>query len=160
MPSFDIVSQVNSHELTNAVDQAARELKNRYDLRGTNARVELEGFVIKAFAANEFQLKQVTDLLRPRLAARGIDLRSMESGPVETNLAEARQSITIKQGVDQANVKKIVAVIKESKLKIDTSITGDKLRVTGKKRDELQLAIALLKKADLPIPVQFENFRD
>ena len=160
MPSFDVVSQVNAHELTNAVDQASRELKNRYDLRGTSARFELEGFVIKAFAANEFQLKQVTDLLRPRLAARGIDLRAMDSGAVETNLQEARQTITIKQGIDQANGKKIAAMVKESKLKVDASINGDKLRVSGKKRDDLQMVIALLKKADLPIPVQFENFRD
>ena len=160
MPSFDIVSQVNAHELTNAVDQAVRELKNRWDLRGTNARFELEGLVIKASAANEFQLKQVTDLLRPRLAARGIDLRAMDSGPVETNLSEARQTITIKQGIDQPNAKKIIALVKDAKLKVDASINGDKLRVTGKKRDDLQLVIALLKKADLPIPVQFENFRD
>ena len=160
MPSFDVVSQVNSHELTNAVDQASRELKNRWDLRGTNARFELEGYVIKAFAANEFQLKQVTDLLRPRLAARGIDLRAMDSGAVETNLAEARQTITIKQGVDQPSAKKIVALVKDAKLKVDASINGDKLRVTGKKRDDLQLVIALLKKADLPLPLQFENFRE
>src|ERR1051326_2948993 len=160
MPSFDVVSQVNAHELTNAVDQAARELKNRWDLRGTNARFELEGLVIKASAANEFQLKQVTDLLRPRLAARGIDLRAMDSGPVETNLSEARQTITIKQGIDQPNAKKIIALVKDAKLKVDASINGASLRVSGKKRDDLQLVIALRKKADLPIPVQFENFRD
>lgn len=160
MPSFDIVSQVNKHELSNAIDQANRELANRYDLRGTGAKFVLEEFVITAHAANEFQLKQVTDILRPRLSARGIDLRAMDSGPVETNLAEARQKITIKQGIEQVNAKKIIALIKDSRLKVDASITGDKLRVTGKKRDELQTAIALLKKADLPLPLQFENFRD
>lgn len=160
MPSFDVVSQVNSHELTNAVDQAIRELGNRYDLRGTNARIELEGFVITAHAPNEYQLKQVVDILRPRLAARGIDLRTMDAGPVETNLAEARQKITIKQGIEQVNAKKIVATIKEARLKVDTSITGDKLRVSGKKKDDLQTAIALLRKTELPIPLQFENFRD
>ena len=160
MPSFDIVSQVNQHELTNAVDQAKRELGNRYDLRGTNARIELEGYVITVAAPAEFQLKQVVDILKPRLAARHIDLRAMDPGPVETNLAEARQKITIKQGIEQVNAKKIIATLKEAKLKVDASINGDKLRVTGKKKDDLQVAIALLRKADLPIPLQFENFRD
>jgi len=160
VPSFDVVSQVNPHELTNAVDQARRELGNRYDLRGTNARIELEGYVITAAAANEFQLKQVVDILKPRLAARHIDLRALEAGPVETNLAEARQKITIKQGIEQVNAKKVIAVIKDARLKVDASINGDKLRVTGKKKDDLQTAIALLRKAELPIPLQFENFRD
>ena len=160
MPSFDVVSQVNEHELTNAVDQAKRELGNRYDLRGTNARIELEGYVITVAAPAEFQLKQVVDILKPRLAARHIDLRAMDAGPVETNLAEARQKITIKQGIEQVNAKKIIATIKEAKLKVDASINGDKLRVTGKKKDDLQVAIALLRKADLPLPLQFENFRD
>jgi uncharacterized protein YajQ (UPF0234 family) len=161
MPSFDIVSQIDRHQLTNAVDQAKRELANRYDLRGTNAAIELEKeFELKVTAANEFQLKQVTDLLKPRLAARGIDLRAMEVGPVETNLAEARQKITIKQGIEQVHAKKIQALIKDARLKLDASIAGDKVRVTGKKRDDLQMAIALLKQADLPIPLQFDNFRD
>ena len=161
MPSFDVVSQVDKHQLSNAIDQAKRELANRYDLRGTNAAIEQEKeFELKVVAANEFQLKQVVDLLRPRLAARGIDLRALDVGPVETNLAEARQKITVKQGIEQANAKKVIAVIKESKLKVDASIHGDKLKVTGKKRDDLQLVIALLKKADLPLPLQFENFRD
>jgi hypothetical protein len=160
MPSFDIVSQVNQHELTNAVDQAKRELANRYDLRGTNARIELEGYVITVAAPAEFQLKQVVDILKPRLAARHIDLRTMDPGPVETNLAEARQKITIKQGIEQVNAKKIVALLKEAKLKVEAQINGDKLRVTGKKKDDLQVAIALLRKAELAVPVQFENFRD
>lgn len=160
MPSFDVVSQVNPHELTNAVDQAKRELGNRYDLRGTNARIELEGYVITAAAPSEFQLKQVVDILKPRLAARHIDLRAMDAGPVETNLAEARQKITIKQGIEQVNAKKIIATLKDAKLKVDASINGDKLRVTGKKKDDLQLAIALLRKVEMPIPLQFENFRD
>ena len=160
MPSFDAVSQVDTHQLTNAVDQAKRELDNRYDLRGTNAAIELEGLEIKVKAASEFQLKQVVDLLRPRLAARGIDLRAMEVGPVETNLAEARQKVTIKQGIEQVHARKIQALIKEARLKLDASITGDKVRISGKKRDDLQMAIALLRKADLPIPLQFDNFRD
>jgi uncharacterized protein YajQ (UPF0234 family) len=161
MPSFDVVSQVDKHQLANALDQARRELANRYDLRGTNAAIASEKeFEIKVTAANEFQLKQVTDLLRPRLAARGIDLRALDVGPVETNLAEARQLIKVKQCIEQVNAKKVIAVIKDAKLKVDASINGDKLRVTGKKRDDLQLVIALLTKAELPLPLQFENFRD
>lgn len=160
MPSFDAVSQVDRHQLTNAIDQARRELDNRFDLRGTGASIELEDLVVQCKAANEFQLKQVVDLLRPRLAARGIDLRALEPGPVETNLAEARQKVTIKQGIEQSHGKKIQALIKDARLKLDAAISGDKVRISGKKRDDLQLAIALLKKADLGIPLQFENFRD
>jgi cyclic-di-GMP-binding protein len=160
MPSFDVVSQIDKHQLTNAIDQAQRELANRYDLRGTNAAIELEGLVIQVKAANEFQLKQVIDLLKPRLAARGIDLRALDVGAVETNLAEARQKVTVKQGIEQVNAKKIIAVIKDAKMKVDASINGDKLRVTGKKRDDLQTVIALLKKTELPLPLQFENCRD
>jgi uncharacterized protein YajQ (UPF0234 family) len=160
MPSFDIVSKVDSHELTNAVDQAKRELEKRYDLRGTNARFELEEYVITQFAPSEYQLEQLLDILKPRLAARGIDLKAIELGDVESNLAESRRKITIKQGIEQAQAKKITAKLKESKLKVDSQINGDKLRVNGKKRDDLQAAIAFLRKADLELPLQFENFRD
>lgn len=160
MPSFDIVSEVDKHELTNAVDQAARDLGNRYDLRGTDARFEQEGNVITQFAPSEYQLDQLLDMLRLRLAGRKIDLRAIELGEVLTNLAGARRTITIKQGIEQAQAKKIVAKLKESKLKVDTQITGEKLRVNGKKRDDLQAAMAFLRKAELEIPLQFENFRD
>ena len=160
MPSFDIVSKVDKHELTNAIDQAKRELGNRYDLRGTNARFELEEYVVTQFAPSEYQLDQLLDILRPRLAARGIDLRALDIGEVESNLAESRRKITIKQGIEQAQGKKIIAKLKESKLKVEAQINGDKLRVSGKKRDDLQDAIALLRKAELELPLQFENFRD
>jgi uncharacterized protein YajQ (UPF0234 family) len=160
MPSFDTVSKVDTHELTNAVDQARRELEKRYDLRGTNARFELEGFVITQFAPSEYQLEQLLDILRLRLAARGIDARCLELGEVETNLAGSRRKLTIRQGIEQAQAKKLVASLKEAKLKVEAQIQGDKLRVTGKKRDDLQLAIALLRKADVDLPLQFENFRD
>ena len=160
MPSFDIVSEVDKHEMTNAVDQAKRDLENRYDLRGTNASFTLEGFVVSMTAPSEFNLEQMTEMLHKRLAGRHIDLRALEAGDVETNLAGARQKITIKQGIEQAQAKKIVAKIKEAKLKVDASITGDKLRVTGKKRDDLQLAIAFLRKAELDVALQFNNFRD
>lgn len=160
MPSFDIVSEVDKHEMTNAVDQAKRDLENRYDLRGTGASFTLEGFVVSMTAPSEFNLEQMTEMLHKRLAGRHIDLRALEAGDVETNLAGARQKITIKQGIEQAQAKKIVAKIKEAKLKVDASITGDKLRVTGKKRDDLQLAIAFLRKAELEVALQFNNFRD
>lgn len=160
MPSFDAVSKVDVHELTNAVDQARRELDKRYDLRGSGARFELEGYVISQFAQNEFQLKQLLDILRLRLAARGIDLRCLELGDVEVNLAEARRRITVKQGIEQAAAKKLIAQLKASRLKVEAQINGDKLRVSGKKRDELQSAIALLRQSDVDLPLQFENFRD
>jgi hypothetical protein len=160
MPSFDAVSKVDVHELTNAVDQASRELDKRYDLRGSGARFELEGLVISQFAQNEHQLKQLLEILRLRLAARGIDLRCLELGDVEANLAEARRKITVKQGIEQAAAKKLIAQLKASKLKVEAQINGDKLRISGKKRDELQSAIALLRQDDVEVPLQFENFRD
>lgn len=160
MPSFDIVSEVDTHELTNAVDQANREVSTRFDLRGTSARFELEDNVITQKADNEFQLGQLMDILRARLSARQIDVRAMDVGKVETNLAEARQKVTIKQGIEQPVAKKIIAKIKEAKLKVEAQINGEKIRVTGKKRDDLQTAMALLRKADVEVPLQFENFRD
>jgi cyclic-di-GMP-binding protein len=160
MPYFDAVSKVDSHELSNAVDQANREVAKRYDLRGTNARFELQEYLISQFAQSEYQLNQLLDILRLRLAARGIDPRSLELGEVEVNLSEARRQITIKQGIEQATAKKLVASLKQAKLKVEAQITGDKLRVTGKKRDDLQAAIALLRKCEIDLPLQFENFRD
>ena len=160
MPSFEIVSKADAHELTNAVDQARRDLEHRYDLRGTNARFELDDFVITQFAPNEHQLDQLLEILRLRIAKRGIDLRCLDLGEVESNLAEARRKITVKQGIEQPQAKAIIARLKEAKLKVDAQINGDKLRVSGKKRDDLQAAIALLRKAELEVPLQFENFRD
>ncbi|WP_022977547.1 MULTISPECIES: YajQ family cyclic di-GMP-binding protein [Nevskia] len=161
MPSFDVISEVDKHELTNAIDQARRDLGNRYDLRGTDARFEQEDDnVITQFAPTEYQLDQLLEMLRLRLAGRHIDLRCIELGDVETNLAGARRKITIKQGIEQLQAKKIIAKIKEAKLKVDCQIQGEKLRINGKKRDDLQTTIAFLKKAELEVPLQFENFRD
>jgi uncharacterized protein YajQ (UPF0234 family) len=160
MPSFDVVSEVDKHELTNAVDQANRELANRFDFKGTDAKFELEGYVVTQVAPSAFQLKQMIYILRGRLSARSIDVRCMDVADPLENLGGARQKITVKQGIEQAVSKKLIASIKEAKLKVETQITGDKLRVTGKKRDDLQDAIALLKKADVPLPLQFNNFRD
>lgn len=160
MPSFDVVSKVDAHELTNAVDQARRELDKRYDLKGTGARFELVGLEITQFAPSEYQLDQLLEILRLRLAARGIDPRCLELGTVEVNLAEARRMLTVRQGLEQTQTKQMVARLKEAKIKVDAQIQGDKLRVSGKKRDDLQTAMALLRKVELDLPLQFENFRD
>ncbi len=160
MPSFDIVSEVDRHELTNAVDQANRELRSRFDFRNVDAKFVLDGNVVTQIAPSDFQLKQMLDILRARLVARGIDLRCLDVGEPDVNLAQARQSITIKQGISQPEAKKIVSAIKSARLKVETQINGEKLRVVGKKRDELQLAIALLRAGDFTVPLQFENLRD
>lgn len=160
MPSFDIVSEVDAHELTNAVDQANRELGTRFDFKGVDAQFAREEAVISLHAPSEFQLRQMTDILRARLAARGIDARCLDFGEVETSLAGARQKITVRQGIGRELAKKIQAALKQAKLKVDSQINGDKLRVAGKKRDDLQAAIALLKAAEFEQPLQFDNFRD
>ncbi len=160
MPSFDVVSEVDKHELTNAVDQANRELTTRFDFKGVDATFVLEEDVISQSAPSDFQLQQMTDILRARLSARKIDTKSLEFGDVETNVAGARQKITVKQGIEQKIAKKIAATLKEAKLKVESQINGDKLRVTGKKRDDLQDAMALLRKTDFDLPLQFDNFRD
>lgn len=160
MPSFDIVSEVDKHELTNAVDQANRELKNRFDFKNVAASFELDDSVITQRAPSDFQLQQMLDILRGRLVARGIDLRALDIGEPEISLAEARQKVTVKQGIEQPMAKKVIAKIKDAKLKVEAQINGDKVRVTGKKRDDLQAAIALLRQAEIELPLQFENFRD
>ena len=160
MPSFDAVSKVDSHELTNAVDQATRELDKRYDLRGTGARFAQQEYLITLYAQSEFHLGQLLDILRLRLGARGIDQRCLDLGDVQTNLAGARRVITVKQGIEQLTAKKLVASLKEARLKVDAQINDGKLRVTGKKRDDLQTAMALLRKSSVELPLLFENFRD
>ena len=160
MPSFDVVSEVDKHELTNAVDTANRELGNRFDFKGSDARFELDDALVTQFAPSDFQLKQMLDILRGRLVTRGIDIRCLDIEDPEVNIAEARQKVTIKQGIEQKLAKKIVASIKDAKLKVEAQINGEKLRVSGKKRDDLQDAMALLKKGDYELPLQFENFRD
>ena len=162
MPSFDIVSKLDLHELTNAVDQANRELINRFDFKGTGAVYEREETVVTMKAQAEFQLKQMLDILKQRLASRQIDIRCMEVDDAEANLASAKQKVTLKQGIEQPLAKEIVSLIKGAKLKVEAQIQGDKLRVTGKKRDDLQTAMALLRAAaaDIKMPLQYENFRD
>jgi uncharacterized protein YajQ (UPF0234 family) len=160
MPSFDVISEVDKHELTNAVDQANRELAGRFDFKGTDAKFELDRFEITQHAPSEFQLQQMLDILRARLVSRKIDVRALDVAEPETNLAGARQKITVKQGIEQPVAKKLVAGLKAAKLKVEAQINGDKLRVSGKKRDDLQLAMAVLRKADVELPLQFDNFRD
>jgi uncharacterized protein YajQ (UPF0234 family) len=162
MPSFDVVSEINAHELTNAVDQASRELGQRFDFRDAGASYELneKDFTILMKAKSEFQLKQMVDILRLKVAKRGIDVSCMETKDVEKNLAEARQEIALRHGIDQEVGKKIVKLIKDSKIKVQAGIHGDKVRVTGKNRDDLQEAIALLRKETFDRALQYENFRD
>ncbi|HWU76004.1 MAG TPA: YajQ family cyclic di-GMP-binding protein [Rhodanobacter sp.] len=160
MPSFDVISEVDKHELTNAVDQANRELSNRFDFKGQDASYTLEEFVITQSAPSEFQLQQMLDILRGRLAARKIDIRALDVADPDSNLGGSRQKITVKQGIEQPVAKKLVATLKAAKLKVEAQINGDKLRVTGKKRDDLQAAMAELRKADVELPLQFDNFRD
>lgn len=160
MPSFDVVSEVDTHELTNAVDQANRELTTRFDFRNVEASFELEGSVVAMAAPSEFQVQQMLDILRGRMAARGIDMRCLDAGDVDTNVAGARQKITVKQGIEQKVAKSLIAELKAAKLKVEAQINGDKIRVSGKKRDDLQAAMALLKKSEVELPLQFDNFRD
>lgn len=160
MPSFDVVSEVDKHELSNAVDQANRELTTRFDFKGVDARFELEGYVVTQTAPSVFQLNQMLDILRARLAARSIDVRCLEVAEPLENLGGARRKVTVRQGIEQTVSKKLIAQIKAAKLKVEAQINGDKLRVNGKKRDDLQTAMALLRKTDVDLPLQFNNFRD
>jgi len=160
MPSFDVVSELDMHEVTNAVDQATREVSNRFDFKGTNSRFEQKEDVITLYAEAEFQLNQLLDILEGKLIKRGVDIACMEKGDPESNVAEARQTITLRQGLESLEAKKLVKMVKEKKLKVQAAIQGDKVRITGKKRDDLQSAIALFKEADFEMPLQFNNFRD
>jgi hypothetical protein len=160
MPSFDVVSEINLHELTNAVDQAVRELEQRFDFKGTGATFELEESTVAMSAGADFQLKQMLDILKLRIAKRGIDVSCLEVKDPQITLASARQLVTLKHGIDAETGKKVSKLIKDAKLKVQAQIQGDKVRVTGKKRDDLQEAIAVLRKSDVGIPLQFNNFRD
>jgi uncharacterized protein YajQ (UPF0234 family) len=160
MPSFDVVSELDAHELSNAVDQANREVANRFDFKGTGSKFELADFVISLEAPADFQLKQMLDILSQKLSRRGIDVAAMDPGEPEIALNKARQKVTMRHGVDRDEARKIVKLVKDSKLKVQSQIQGEQVRVTGKKRDDLQQVIQLLKEADLGLPLQFTNFRD
>jgi uncharacterized protein YajQ (UPF0234 family) len=160
MPSFDIVSEVDLHELSNAVDQTNREVGNRFDFKGSNARVEQKETVLTVHAENEFQIRQVLDIMHMRMAKRGIELASLSEGEVHTSGGKATLVINVLQGIDQDSARKLLKKIKESKLKVQSSIQGDKVRVSGKKRDDLQQVISQLDSYDLKQPLQAVNFRD
>ncbi len=160
MPSFDIVSKTDSHEVANAVDQTNREIATRFDFRGTDSRAELTKDTILLIAPSDFQLKQVDEILRNKLAKRQVDIRSLEYKDADVKLNEARQSVEVKQGLDSEKAKKVVKLIKDSNVKVQAAIQGDQVRVTGKKRDDLQAVIAFLREAKFELPLQFENFRD
>ncbi len=161
MPSFDIVSQINSMEIENAVNQANKELANRFDFKGSNAQIVLEKNEIKLSAEDEFKVKTLVEMVMSRLAKRQISLKNVEKcEPDVSPLGHARQIIKIKQGIEAAVAKQITAFIRDSKLKVTTQIQGDAIRVTGKSKDDLQSVIAAVRGKDFPVAVQFQNFRD
>lgn len=160
MPSFDVVSDFDAHEASNGVDQANREVNTRFDFKGTGSKVELDGQVIRLTTQSDFQLKQMLDILRQKLAKRGIDIACLEERAPEMSGSEARQQVILRKGIDSELARKLVKLVKLSKLKVQAAIQGEKLRITGKKRDDLQSVIALLRDADVDLPLQYENFRD
>jgi len=161
MPSFDIVSEVNEVEVRNAVEQTNKEVGTRFDFKGTDARVEQTGKVLTLFADNEFQVEQVKDILLAKFAKRGVDVRCLDEAKVEkVSGNKVKQTVTVKTGIESELAKKIVKLIKDSKLKVQASIQGDEVRVSGAKRDLLQEAIALVRKSIDEFPLQFQNFRD
>jgi len=160
MPSFDAVSEVDQHELDNAVDQAHREITNRFDFKGTSADAKLSDGSVVLTADSDFQIDQMHPILYQKLTSRSIDIACLEAGKVETSGKGVKQTIKIRTGIDKETAKKAVAKIKESKLKVQAQIQGDQLRVTGKKRDDLQSTMRMLESAELGLPLQFQNFRD
>jgi uncharacterized protein YajQ (UPF0234 family) len=161
MPSFDIVSQVNQQEVKNAVEQANKEIQNRYDFKGSDARIEQNELALTVYADDEFKLGQVTDVLRQRMAKRSIDVRCLELGAVEKISGDkAKRLVTVKTGIEQEKSKQIQKLIKDSKLKVQGSIQGDLLRIAGAKKDDLQAAIQLVRQQVTDLPLQFINFRD
>ncbi len=160
MPSFDVVSDFDAHEARNGVDQANREVTTRFDFKGTGSKFELEDAVISLTTQSDFQLKQMMDILQQKLAKRGIDLGCLEEQEPEFSGSEARQKVIMRRGIDTDRARKLVKQIKAAKLKVQAAIQGDKLRVSGKKRDDLQNVIAMLKDTDIGLPLQYENFRD
>ena len=160
MPSFDVVSEIDQHELVNAIDQTTRELANRFDFKGSNARVERSDDVIKLVAEAEFQTRQMLEILQSKMTNRGIDIDCIEIGTVSSNVAEATLPITVREGIDSDLARKLIKLVKETKLKAQAQVQQNQLRVTAKKRDVLQDIIKALKETELNYPLQFKNFRD
>jgi hypothetical protein len=162
MPSFDIVSEVDKQELKNAVDQANKEIANRFDFKGSDARIEQAEFVLTVFADDDFKLDQVQEVLNGKLVKRGIDIRALDIAEKTEKVSgnKVKRQVTVKNGIETELAKKIVREIKDSKLKVTASIQGESVRVSGAKRDVLQETIALLRKVITEAPLQFQNFRD
>ena len=160
MPSFDIVSKVEKHELMNAVDQANRELATRFDFKGVDAKYELKDDNVTLTAPSDFQVKQMQEILQSKLVKRGIDVKSLKFGDMDTNLAQAKWVAAVQDGISADNARKIMKLIKASKIKVQSAIQDEQVRVTGKKRDELQQVMAMLKEEDLDQSLQYTNFRD
>lgn len=160
MPSFDVVSDFDQHEASNAVDQANREVQTRFDFKGTGSKFVLEEQLITLTTQSDFQLKQMMDIVQQKLAKRGVDIGCLEEQEPEFSGNEARQKVVLRRGIDADRARKLVKDIKGAKLKVQAAIQGDKLRVSGKKRDDLQNVIAMLKDSDIGLPLQYENFRD
>ncbi|MDP1707657.1 MAG: YajQ family cyclic di-GMP-binding protein [Gammaproteobacteria bacterium] len=160
MPSFDVVSEVDMHELANALDQCNREIGTRFDFKGSGANVEQAAALLTLHADNEFQIKQISDILHSKLAKRGVDVGVLKADKIEISGSKALQKITVRQGIESDLARKIVKLIKDSKLKVQAAIQGEQVRVSGKKRDDLQEVMALLRNAKLELPLQYINFRD
>jgi len=160
MPSFDTVSEVNHHELSNAVDQANREVTTRFDFKGTDSRFDLNGSQITMNTESEFQLQQMYDILCNKLVKRGVDISCLELADPVVQVKTATQGVTVREGIDSETARKMVKLIKDQKMKVQAAIQGDQLRVTGKKRDDLQAVMALLREGKFDLPLQFKNFRD
>jgi uncharacterized protein YajQ (UPF0234 family) len=160
MPSFDTVSEVNHHELSNAVDQANREVSTRFDFKGTDSNFELKDSKITMNTESEFQLQQMYDILCNKLVKRGVDISCLEKADPVIHLKTATQVVTVREGIDSEVSRKMVKLIKDRKLKVQAAVQGDQLRVTGKKRDDLQEVMALLREGNFGLPLQFKNFRD
>ncbi|NKI34186.1 YajQ family cyclic di-GMP-binding protein [Wenzhouxiangella sp. XN79A] len=160
MPSFDTVSELDAHEVANAVDQVRREVQNRFDFKGSDSRLEHDDSTITLISESDFQVRQMLDILYAKMSKRGIDLKAVEAGEPSASGKTVQLVVTLKQGLDAELAKRLVKTIKASKLKVQAAIQGDSIRVSGKKRDDLQAAIALLREADADRPLQFNNFRD
>ena len=160
MPSFDVVSEVDQHELANSLDQANREIGTRYDFKGSDARIERTGNQRTLEAESDFQLKQMVPILKEKMSKRGIDVDCLEFGEVVEMNRRARQPVTVREGLDRDTAQKMVKQIKQGKLKVQAAIQGEQLRVSGKKRDDLQQVMQQLRAGGFGIPLQFNNFRD
>ena len=160
MPSFDVVSQVDLNEVSNAVNQATRELDNRFDFKGTNAKFELDDSAVTLRAPNEFQVNQMYDILTARLASRKINGGCLEREATQQNVSDAWQIVRVRQGIDTDLARQLVKLVKQAKMKVQVAIQGDQLRVSGNKKDALQKVIELIKEQDVSLPLQFVNFRD